>query len=411
VARHTERGTADDHDASLWRADFGVRSGDSPHAEHEAPEFIEQFQSSIHFGGNLGRWDLPAPPRGSHALRGRILLDGRPAEDVRLYLHLNGKFKTDSTFTDEAGVFEIGLPAGVWHVNQVTVDRWDSAPDDRRLTLFSELDSRIGAARYSRHDYRNRIGHSIELPAANDALLELELRDAIEAEWPTRMDMFRAVDGKVEVALADLASSVISWEPIEAAAQYEIQINRLVETEEDRISYKPLPIVRQADARLALASLQQRTADPTALERYAIEIYAFDKEGRLLSESHGGPAPLIFGLAGPKQLAEVRSEHDGFVDAGEPRSAEYLRNMERLSLASALVDRNDLDAAREVLRGVTDDAPPGRKLALLAGIEALSGNCVKAGPLFEQAEAEGGSGCVRPAHLALCEQRESSSDR
>lgn len=354
--------------------------------------YLQSFQTSVRFGGRISTWDLPPPPTGSARLRGRVVLDDKPAEDVALFLFLNDKYKTSTVFTDEAGKFEIALAPGVWHINQVTTERWDSAPTGRRLVLFSPLEPRLGSGAYSRNRLLMETGHAVTLPSDDDLALELELRDAIDAHWPSRAYMFGAVNGEVDVAAADLDTSVVAWRPVESAVEYEVQINRLDRKSQNRISHEALPLIRVREARLPLASLPQEIADAASREFYAIEIFAFDEHGQVLTETSGGAAPLIFSVSGPSQLAPVHSR-------------EYVRNSERLSLASELIEQKQLDDARATLNEVTDDAPRGQKLALLAAISALSGDCATALLLFERAETEGGLGCIKPAHRELCETR------
>jgi hypothetical protein len=76
--------------------------------------------------------------------------------------------------------------------------------------------------------------------------------------------------------------------------------------------------------------------------------------------------------------------------------------MERLSLISGLLDYEQFDAARAILEKVTDDAPPGRKLAMQGALEAIAGNCKAAKPLFDKADAEGGAGCAPLKYRRMC---------
>jgi len=367
-----------------------------------APEDVTvthySFHTSTHLGGHPATSELSRPPAGPHALRGRVVLDGQPVEDAEVELILNQVFETDTVFTNDRGEFEVALPAGKWFINRVTVTEWDDAPKGRVLLLFSEFEPPRGSGSYSRYDFEDDTGLKVTLPESKGAgIPAFELRDAINVEWPSRTSV--TTNGRSSAPVADAASSVISWTPVASASEYEIQLSS-IKREARTTSYKPILRRRQSDARLRLADLPQRPGQSPEPGEYSIAIFAFDSSGTLLTQTdHRGD--LAFRLAG-----NVRLEEEEYVrTATSSDRAEYFRNLERLSLVSGLLDYKQLDAARAILAEVTEEAPPGRKVALQGAIEALSGNCAAALPLFEKADAEGGAGCAEPKYRRLCGSR------
>jgi hypothetical protein len=266
------------------------------------------------------------------------------------------------------------------------------------LLLFSGSEPAKGTGYYSRFDLdrvNRETGLVVSLPAASNASIPVfELRDAIDVEWPARTPWF--TEGQ-PLPLADVTSSVISWKPVASAAEYEIQVSSM-ERADQSTSYSPILRRRQADTRLRLADLPGRPAESPTPDEYAIAIYAFDKDGKLLTETDGH-AEFAFALAGDVRFASERYQSSPV----SSDRATYFRNMERLSLVEGLLEYRQLDAARVILGEVTGDAPPGRKSAMQGAIEALAGNCAAAVPLFDRADAEGGIGCAAPKYRRLCE--------
>jgi hypothetical protein len=354
----------------------------------------------VHFGGQGRGSDLPAPPEGPHALRGRITINGAPLRDAHLSVILNEEFEADSLRTDANGETELRLAEGVWFLNQLSVNGRHPAASGR-LTPITGLEPRRGDGLYSKFDYNRRGGLEVRLPSAlEQAAFTVDLRNAIATEWPPQSDVFQIMEDDEQATMADVNSSVIRWQAVRAAVEYEVQINRLEKSERGFTSSSIA--VRRLDAtELPLVSLPQRAGDPSATERYSVEIYAFDADGRLLTETGSGPTDVVFQLSGATQLDDGHTSTYSASVSSESQST-YFRDMERLSLVSSLIDYKQLDAAKAILDEVSDNGPRGRKPALQAAIAALSGDCATALPLFAKAEHEGGVGCVAPKYRALC---------
>lgn len=137
--------------------------------------------------------------------------------------------------------------------------------------------------------------------------------------------------------------------------------------------------------------------EPATAKEYSVTVYAFDANGNVLSQTSPGINRHAFVLEGEIQLARESVYRSSSKDG-----TERLRDMERLSLVSNLLEYKQLDAARAILEGVSDNAPPGRKAAMQGAIEALSGNCAAAIPLFDRADKEGGIGCAPEKYRGMC---------
>lgn len=353
--------------------------------------------TTTHLGGRVTS-ELRRPPTGPHPLRGRIVMDGHPVEDAEVQLVLNETFETDAQFTNARGEFEVRLPAGKWSLNRVTVARHVDAAESRTLLLFSEYEPKKGPSYYSRYDFRDDTGLEVPLPRPNGSRLPVfELRDAIKVVWPAWTP--RVSDDRSMVPRGDIATSAIAWTPVPSTAEYEIQL-ALVKRKGGMSSQSTILRRRQSAARLRLADLPQIPSESSDPTEYVVAVYAFDSEGRLLTESDGGFGEIAFSLSGDVRLGE-----EPFVSSAPAYNpSEYFRNLERLSLVSGLLEYKQIDAARAILKEVTDEAPPGRKAAMQGALKALSGDCELALPLFDKADAEGGLGCAPLKYRKMCEE-------
>jgi hypothetical protein len=358
------------------------------------------FDGYVSFGGGAETFDLPAPPAGPERLRGRITLDRDGAEGMELELILNDKYKVDELTTDSRGVFEVPLPAGDWRINSVVVRAWDARPRHRQLVLFSRSEPTRGADRYSRYGAPTDAGFEVSLPFTATAIpVELELRDALAMTWPPSTNSFELRTGRAEVPEVDFSTATISWQPVKGASEYEVQIAHVTRKGTTTI-YTPILMRRASGPTLPLASLPQRSASSAPADEYSVRVYAFDTEGLLLTES-GASDGRIFKLAGGTRLGKEQQYSFG-PQSAQVISVEYETNELRLSLVEKLLDKRAFDEARRLLDQVTEDAPRGRASALRGRLAALQGDCVTATRLFNQADVEGGAGCVPIEDRRLC---------
>lgn len=352
--------------------------------------FGNTMYAQTHLGGNIRYEELQPPPSGPHPLRGRIVMAGKPVVDATVEVIVNEAFRAESLTTDAQGEFELRLPAGPWTVNQVVVTRWPDAPEgEHELLLYSEYEPLKESGYYSRSNHESRL--RVELPVApNFKQPTFELREPITMQWPAKSSE------PSDVPKADLATSTLRWEKVPGAVEYEIQLHSVTREDDHLMSTSSLLLRQQSDTQLRLADLPQERQTAAAKE-YSVNVFAFDANGKVLSQTREGFRHFSFVLDGETQLTR------GDVHRSAPSDTEEkLRNLERLSLVSSLLEYKQLDAARAILKDVTDTAPPGRKAAMQGAIEALSGNCAAAIPLLDQADQEGGLGCAPTKYREMC---------
>jgi hypothetical protein len=380
--------------AMLLLASPGGKHSSRESVRSSAPaRFGNTMYASTHLGGNIRYEELQPPPAGAHPLRGRIVMAGRPAVAATVELILNEAFRSESLITNAQGEFEIRLPAGPWTLNQVTVTQWPDAPADKELLLFSEYEPLKDSGYYSRVNH-DASALRIDLPAApHSKPPTFELREAIAMQWPTASAGTPSEPS--EAPEADPATAIISWERVPGAAEYEIQLQS-VKREHRTLSTRTVLLRHQSGTQLRLVDLPKQHQPATARE-YSVAVYAFDASGKVLSQTRDGFNHYAFVLDGEIQLAE-----EGVYRSSPIDGTERLRDVERLSLVSSLLEYKQVDAARAILEEVTDNAPPGRKAAMQGAIEALAGNCDAAIPLLDRADQEGGLGCAPAKYRAMC---------
>jgi hypothetical protein len=226
-------------------------------------------------------------------------------------------------------------------------------------------------------------GIEVTLPQTPDGLLvEADFRHALALIWPPRE----------AAANADIATAAIAWQPVSDAAEYEVQICD-DEFHLQKCSF-PALMRRVSNTSLPLASLPQTPARKE-INKYYVHVFAFDAQGRLLTESDGAGEDRAFELTGAMRL---RKE-----DAWPPKivSEEFTANQMRMDQVEILLRDKHFEDAGVALDQVTKDAEPGRATALRGRLAALQGDCAKAKQLFDQAEKEGA--CVCTADRQLCE--------
>lgn len=284
-----------------------ARSSEPRISEASSFTVSRHFHSTVHFGGRMASYELPPPPRGGNFLRGRIALDGQPASGITLQIYLNESFKSEQV-TDGRGEFQIGLPAGEWHVNVVTATDWPNQPPDRELVLFSEHDPRRGADMYSRYDWNNDKGLQVQLPAVPDSVaVVLELRDSIRIEWPQATPMSFPGDEPPARPQATIETSAIRWQPVAGATEYEVQIGRV--TRDDKVTSSTSMLMRrQAETVLALSTLPQQEEISDLPTEYSVTLFAFDSQGKLVSQSEVGIDAHTFQIAGNVRLSKEKSQ-------------------------------------------------------------------------------------------------------
>jgi hypothetical protein len=359
----------------------------------------DSFSEWIYFGYGFDddRGQLPEPPAGDGYLTGRFLYHDAPAEGVKLTVVLNGEYETAPLTTNAEGRFQLRLPPGEWYVSLIKTERWSHKPagSDAFLVLTGD-EPRLSAGSYSRHAFRHdKRGKAVMATAEpSPEALTLVIRDHVRMTWPASDDV---------PVVADAATSVIEWQGYPDATQYLVELSR-VERREMGASYYPVASRQVSGATsLALSTFKIEPGDKEVQE-YQVEIYAFDADGRLLSESRSYGTEASFELGAGLQIVDESSlDFAGDVQSLSAEKVQALRkNQDRLDAAALLIDEGLLDSADTLLQRVQGETAPGRLEAVQGYLAAQRGDCALASEWFDKARGGAGQGCVPERYRRGC---------
>ncbi len=349
----------------------------------------DHFSNYIYYGqvDNLTA-ERPAPPEGDGQLVGRIEYEGRPAVGVVLRLILNGgDYRTAPLTTDESGRFTLNLAPGRWRVEALLTEAWPGQPKEKPILLTGD-ESHFGEGNgFSWRIWRRKarvVGVSAEDPPSE--ALVLRFRDPITITWPP---------GKQQTAGED---ATLRWHSYPGAQKYQIVLST-VARRGGSTSYSPSTARAVHATELSLDSFHSVPA-PGEQHEYAVQIYAYDREGRPLTRS-GRFYSDTFILEGRRLVPDAlaRSPQGAFRSAKE---LEQLRtNEKRLDAVRVLIDEELPQAAEALLQKVDGPAKLGRREALTAYLRARQGRCEEARELAATAKANGAD-CTPERYLAAC---------
>jgi hypothetical protein len=386
-----------------WYA-WGVYLSESGGWADERVSIVRQgsndyFSEWIYFAYGIDdRGKFPAPPAGDGYLTGRFLYHDAPAEGVRFTMVLNGEYETAPLTTDAEGRFQVRVPPGEWYVTLIKTERWRHKPKgtDDFLVLTGE-EPRLSAGSYSRHAFRrDNKGKAVMATAEPaSASLTLVIRDHVRVTWPA------SDDGPL---VADAETSVIEWDSYRDATEYLVKLSR-VERREMGASYHPVAS-RQVSGTTSLPLSTFKTAPgDQAAQEYQVEVYAFDADGRLLSESRSFGTEASFELgAGLEIVDESSLDFAGDVESLSLEKVRAMRkNQDRIDAAALLIDEGLLDSADTLLQRVQGDSAPGRFEAVQGYLAAQRGDCALANEWFDKALGSAGQSCVPERYRHGCQ--------
>jgi hypothetical protein len=368
------------------------------------------LRSSLHFGGARGRWyQYPPPPSGPARLVVRVMHDGRPAAGVRLELVLNGRYKTAPLTSDASGNVVAPLAPGQWSINVINPVGWRDAPPGRYV-LVSGHEQPLTEEYYGPHGGPSdglevKISETATAPA-----MTLTIRPQITLLWPQQPGQ-----------AADPTSDRVAWETHPDATDYLVRLDRV--TRHGRTtSYEPA-ISRRVRAATALAlSDLPTTRGGAGSNEYQVTVYAFDRDGRFLSESEHlldryrfrlpegtafmgrEPVAVVPGAAADDATGkeQVRIPAKVFAQLMKETQRKPGDPTRRLDAAETLIETGEPAAARRVLEKTTDPKLTARKNALLGYAFAVEGKCEEARQRFDAAASEGGRSCVEERYWGKC---------
>ena len=356
------------------------------------------FHENITFGIISGSMrEYGEPPVGEATITGMVSFNNQPVEGVTVRLGLNDQYRTKKLISGKDGRFTAYVQAGDWKINRVEVDGWRDRPEGDFIVLSGHEPRLIGSD-YNEHKNMEMQGLPVIAAADNKALaLELVIKPKLSMEWPP---IVRYQDRNKIKTNATLENNSIAWQPYEGASKYVVRISR-VEPEGNTTSYHNIGDYLVTTSTFPLTELMSVKGSGEQKE-YSVQLYAFDEQGDLLSESDTKYGGASFVLTDGNELVKKQTQADIRSRKSREQVQEYVENKKRLDAVKILIDEDLLDEAEALMAKMTS-TKLGVSMDITQGyLAAKRGNCTLANSLFEKAKATSGKACVPVRYQAIC---------
>jgi hypothetical protein len=370
--------------------------------EYDSTEFVSHnFYANIYYGGvPRNSHKLPSPLDGNSTLRGKFLFQGKPASGVTLSLVLNSQYQAKNIKTDSSGEFSLQLPAGLWVVNSIQTNSWEGKPSAGEYSIYDGNEPKLTDSSYSRHANFNRNGITIDIEASPNTIhLNYIITEDIKIKWPSSTQ-------KTNHATIN---NTIQWEPQPGAQKYSLAIQR-IKSEGSTTYYEPVVSrIIENSTQLNLSSLKHQETKNKKNYEYGVEIFAFDKDGILLSQFTKIYRGGTFILSDNNILVE-ENMNEFWSPTDNESPVEFEKKMEAMNIANSrvkavrtLIDAKMLQEAQKLLGVVESEYAKGKKEMLTGYIFALQGNCSKSEQLLENAKIINPNICIPEEYKELCQ--------
>ena len=378
-----------------------VHAENSSTFEYNSTDFVSHnFYANIYYGGVPRRPDkLPSPPEGNSILRGKFLFQGKPASGVTLSVVLNSKYQAKNIKTDSNGEFSLQLPAGLWVVNSIQTNSWEGKPSNGEYSIYDGSEPKLTESSYSRHANFSRNGKTIDIEVApNTVHLNYTITEDIKLQWPS------STQPTNNATIAD----TIRWEPHPGAQKYFLAIQR-IKREGRTTYYEPVATRVVSGTQLILSGLKHQETRSKKNYEYGVEVFAFDKDGTLLSQFTKTFRGGTFILTDSNIFVE-EDMNEFLSPNGNESPEEFEKKMKKMDITSSrvkavktLIDAQMLQDAKKLIGVVDSEYAKGKKEMLTGYIFALQGNCSKSKQLLETARGINPNVCIPKEYKALCQ--------
>ncbi len=256
----------------------------STKSKPESKRYTSRFSRSSYFHKTVrygGKWvdsnSLEDLPKGEFYISGKINYNDTPAKDVQFFAVFNERYRSEAITTDKDGVFTIPVPQGEWMLNRINLEKWPGRPDGISLSVMGGVDKPLSENSYDPGPPFRTKGLAIQAIKTPTPMPELDLviRPNIQLLWPKR-----------EGQTANLAQNKISWQRITGATQYQLQLHRM-EKDGTTTRFFPTAWVNTDSTEVPLSDFAATPNDEDKKTEYMVRVYAFDKDGKLVTSSGG----------------------------------------------------------------------------------------------------------------------------
>jgi hypothetical protein len=357
------------------------------------------FHEMVRFGGKwIPEQHLDPLPEGAAFITGRIHFEDGPVVGATLKMVVNNRYLSKTITTDDQGRFALSIPEGEWTVNRIELDGWPDRPRGGSFTVTGGPNPVLSESMYHAGPSYDSKGLTLAATSEPVPLPELELRinSNVQLLWPLRSRQ-----------PVEMENDSIFWEALEGASRYQLQLHQ-VEKEGRSTSYFPMAWINTDDTEVPVSDFHTVVDETNTENEYAVDVYAFDAEGKLLAGSSRFISDRSLVLKG----RQVVSTHDfeGLVGMPDMTKEELQESMEqthkdkqRLRAAETLVREDLVEAARALAERVESPSLKERKLRTLGMILAAEGRCEEARAKLEEANKMRETACYPEFFTKRCE--------
>ncbi|WP_078121300.1 hypothetical protein [Thiosocius teredinicola] len=356
------------------------------------------FHQTVRFGGEwVSAADLEDLPAGDAYLSGRILFNERPAAGVSLMLIIGSKYVSALLITDDDGLFSVSVPPGEWVLNRIEIEGWSERPADGEFSVVGGPNPPLTERQFTEGPSFQSEGLTVVATARPVPLPELQLaiRPNVQVTSPAG-----------ERESADGAQHTIAWESFESASRYQLQLMQVTRDGSSTI-YSPVAWVNTDAQQVPLTDFEIVDDGAGDDHEYAVQVFAFDSSGKLLSDSGGASRRTSLLLKG-KRIVETETllALGNYADLTRANMEEELelryRDNKRLSAARTLLDDGLVDAARTLLERVEASSLEEERLTVSGMILASEGRCDEAKEELDRANSLRGTTCYPQIYSERC---------
>ena len=360
---------------------------------------ISYFSEYLGFGGRFRPQDeLLDLPDGKARINGVIKYESKPVAGVTFRFVINDKYTSKKIVSDSEGHFSFSLPEGEWFINSIEIGGWPDRPEGR-YSVLSGYEPVLKGDSYDKYIFMGKDGLKVKATINNtERAFDFTIKPNIEIVWPPEIPYY---DRKTKSNNASLEKDSIEWKPVKAATQYLVKLSKITRSSDSSVSSSSIIDYKVTKPKLALSELKSMPGSAGNSE-YGVEVYAFDKNGKLLSMADTGISENTFVLTDGNELVKDSIVSMLGEDVSNQNIQQLIDNQKRFDAARTLVDEDLVIEAEKLLTKVKGKSRPGEKELILGLVAAKKGDCDGANLLFEEAKSQSGRSCVPQKYLDLC---------
>lgn len=328
------------------------------------------FHETVRYTGEWVEDDgLTVIPEGDAYLVGKVSFHGKAAAGVSLRAIIDRHYTTRTVTTDKEGLFRFSVPEGEWTINRLEITSWEGLPNGTDITVTAGHEQVLSDGIYSNYVPFSNNGLTLT------ALLSPEPQDGLILTATETPLLLNPINEKQPV---DPAKDRIRWKPVKNAVRYQLQLHHM-ERSGNSTRYTPTTWLTTQTTTIPLERFPLLKTDSNAKNEYAVKVYAFDEQGRLLSNNeYMRDSSLVISGAKFADRKDVQSLGDTSNLSPEDFAAKLesrLLDNNRIQAARTLVKEGMPDSAETLLQRIETPDMQTDKNVVMSMVHAARGDC------------------------------------